>query len=274
MEKKNTQGLDETYDALRARIGDRFDGLTPHLQRIALSALEEPNFFALNTVVTIAEKVSVQPSTLIRFAKEFGYNGFSQLQRVFRVRLIEGAPDQRAEVYHEKHSSDLRADMGLIFNNCISELIASLENVRANTQVDDLAKAVAMINAASHIHIAGLRRARPIATYLAYGISRSERQCSMLDFGGGMAAQQVANMKQDDLLICISFPPYSPPVLEIARDAYLRRRPIIAITDSLESPLAKNSTLAFIVDNESTGQFKPIAGAIGLVQALCIGLID
>ncbi len=264
----------ETYDALRSRIRDRFDNLAPHLQRIARSALDEPNHFALNTVVVIAERVGVQPSTLIRFAKEFGYRGFSQLQGVFRQRLIEGAPDKRAQIYAEKLADAQPTDMQHIFDTCIDELIASLESMRANTDPKKLSQAVSMIKSATHIHIAGLRRARPIATYLAYGISRSERHCSLLDFGGGMAEQQVANMAHDDLLICISFPPYTPAVIDVTRDAHLRRRPIITITDSLDSPLAKNSTLSFLVDNETTSQFKPISGAIGLVQTLCVGLID
>jgi DNA-binding MurR/RpiR family transcriptional regulator len=264
----------ETYDALRARIRDRFDELSPHLQRLARSALDEPNFFALNTVAELAQHVAVQPSTLIRFGKEFGYGGFTQMQRVFRLRLIEGAPDKRAEIYEGKLVGAPIKKMSNIFESCIDELITSLESVRETTNTDDLAKAVAMIKAASHVYIAGLRRARPIATYLAYGISRSEQHCSLLDFGGGMAEQQVANMDHDDLLICISFPPYAPAVLDVIRDAHLRRRPIIAITDSLESPLARNSTLAFLADNETTSQFKPISGAIGLVQALCVGLAE
>lgn len=269
-----SQSNPETYDALRARIRDGFDDLSPHLQRLARSALDEPNFFALNTVAELAKHVAVQPSTLIRFAKEFGYGGFSQMQRVFRLRLIEGAPDKRAEIYAEKIAGAPIKEMSAIFDGCITELIASLESVREKTNTEDLAKAVAMIKAASHVYIAGLRRARPIATYLAYGVSRSEIQCSLLDFAGGMAEQQVVNMDHSDLLICISFPPYTPAVLDVIRDAHVRRRPIIAITDTLESPLAKNSTLAFLVDNETTSQFKPISGAIGLVQTLCVGLAE
>ncbi len=264
----------ETFDALRARIRDRFDDLSPHLQRLARSALDEPNFFALNTVAELAAHVSVQPSTLIRFAKEFGYAGFSQMQRVFRTRLIEGAPDKRGEIYAEKIASSPTADMSHIFDSCINELMASLENVRATTDPDDLSKAVSMIRAAPHVYVAGLRRARPIATYLAYGVSRSELHCSLLDFGGGMAEQQVVNMGYDDLLICISFPPYAQGVVDVARDAHLRRRPIISITDSLDSPLAKNSSLTFIADSESTSQFKPISGAVALVQTLCVGLAE
>ena len=274
MKSDNPNTSIETYDALRGRIRDSFDELSPHLQRLARSALDEPNFFALNTVATLAEHAYVQPSTLIRFAKEFDYSGFSQMQRVFRLRLIEGAPDKRAEIYEKKLAGSPAKDMSRIFDSCINELIASLESVRAMTDTDDLAKAVSMIRSASHVYVAGLRRARPIATYLAYGISRSEQHCSLLDFGGGMAEQQVVNMGQSDLLICVSFPPYAPAVLDVTRDAHLRRRPIIAITNSHESPLAQNSTLAFIVDNKTTNEFKPISGAIGLAQTLCVGLAE
>ena len=83
----------ETFDGLRQRIRDRFPLLSPHLQRIARASFEEPNGFALNTTAKIAGDLEIQPSTLIRFAKEFGYSGFSDMQKVFRQRLIEGAPE-------------------------------------------------------------------------------------------------------------------------------------------------------------------------------------
>lgn len=273
-ESARADGTSETYDALRGRIRDRFDDLTPHLQRIARFAMEEPNQFALNTVVVIADHVGVQPSTLIRFSKEFGYSGFSPLQRIFRLRLIEGPPDKRDQIYDLQGPRAPTADMGQVLNSCIDELVASLEGLRASTNPEDLAQAVSLINDAQHIHIAGLRRARPIATYLAYGISRTERHCSLLDFGGGMAEQQIVNMRPEDLLISVSFPPYAPMVLDVTRDAYLRRRKVIAITDTPESPLAKNATLAFAVDHETSNKFKPISGAIAVVQALCVGLGD
>ena len=264
----------ETYDSLRGRIRDRHDELSPHLRRIASIALNEPNYFALNTVAVLAENVDVQPSTLIRFAKEFGYSGFSQMQRVFRLRLIEGAAEKRAAVYDEKASQATAVDMERIFDGCVNELIASLEAVRRTTDRNELSKVVSIIATAPHVNIAGLRRARPIATYLAYGISRSEMPCSLLDFGGGMAEQQVANMAEDDLLICVSFPPYTPVVLDVARDAHLRNRIVISITDSTDSPLAQNSSLSFVVDNDAASQFKPISGAIALVQAICAALAE
>ena len=251
----------ETFEALRSRLRSRFDALSPHLQRIARAALEQPNAFALSKIAAIAGELGVQPSTLIRFAKEFGYDGFSDMQRVFRLRLIEGAAEVREQVYRTQAARP-PADLAGILQGSIDALAASLEDLRGSIATDDLARAVEMLDHANHVYIAGLRRSRAIATYLAYGLSRSERQCSLLDFGGGMAAQQVANMKPDDLLVAIAFPPYSEPVVDVVVDCHLSGKPVLAVTDSPQSTLARHARLAFFVDNAATGQFRPISGAI------------
>jgi DNA-binding MurR/RpiR family transcriptional regulator len=268
----NGIGTPEPFDALRERIRDRYDDLSPHLQRIAKLALDEPNQFALQTIAAIAERLKIQPSTVIRFAKEFGYDGFSGMQQVFKLRLIEGGALYRAQVYKERHSDRLGTGAGDSLNACIDTLIVSLEALRREVSPDQVEQAVSLCAGARHIYVAGLRRSHPIATYFAYGLNRLERRCSLLDFAGGMAAQQVANMGHDDLLIAIAFTPYTALVVDIVRDASLRGLPILALTDTPSSPLGANASLAFFVDNESGGQFRPISGAIGLVQAIIVGL--
>jgi DNA-binding MurR/RpiR family transcriptional regulator len=131
---------------------------------------------------------------------------------------------------------------------------------------------VDLLREARHIYVAGLRRSRPIATYLAYGLIRSERQCSLIDFGGGMAGQQAANMGAEDLLIAIAFPPYSQPVADLVADVALSGRRILAITDSRDSPLARHATACFHIGASAQSQFQPISGAIGLVQTLVTGV--
>ncbi len=262
----------ETFEALRQRLRNRFDQLSPHLQRIARSALEKPNDFALNTVVGIAGDLDVQPSTLIRFAKEFGYRGFSEMQRVFRLRLIEGAPRAREEVFARQPAPREASDYGALLNGCVDGLISSLEDLRRSISPAALGKAAHMLREADHVYIAGLRRSRPIATYLAYGLTRCERQCSLLDFGSGMAAEQIATMRSSDLLVAIAFAPYTQSVVDITLDTHLSGRRILVLTDVPESPLARHADLTFLVDNSATSQFRPISGAIALVQTLITGL--
>lgn len=262
----------ETFDALRERIRDKHDQLSPHLQRIARTALNEPNQLALQTIAVIAKKAEVQPSTLIRFAKEFGYEGFSSLQHIFRMRLIEGAPVYREQVLdqHGSGAEDQNASESL--NRSIDDHIASLEQVRRDIRQEDVNQAVNILHEAEHIYVAGLRRARPISTYFSYGMNRLERSCSVLDFGGGMAGQQIINMGQNDILVAVAFTPYATPVVDVVKDAFLRGRKIIALTDTSTSPLSQNSTVSFLVDGLASGPFRPISGAIGLAQALIVGL--
>lgn len=274
MDSGNAMETRETFDALRGRIRDRFDDLSPHLQRIARLALDQPNQLALQTIAVIARSLDVQPSTLIRFAKEFGYDGFSGMQQVFKLRLIEGAPVYRERMYEERFAAGRPEEVDATLNGCVDALIASLERLRREVRPEDLARAVELCVSARHIYVAGLRRSRPIATYFAYGMNRLERRCSLLDFGGGMAAQQVANMGHRDLLVAVAFTPYASAVVDVVRDANLRRLQIVAITDTDSSPLARDATLAFSVDREATGLFRPISGAIGLVQTIIESLRD
>jgi DNA-binding MurR/RpiR family transcriptional regulator len=258
----------ETFETLRARVRERYDDLSPHLQRIARASLDEPNAFALNTIATISGEVGVQPSTLIRFAKEFGYPGFSNLQKVFRLRLIEGAAPVRETVYSETESQPAPADLAEILDKCVEAHILALQGLRKSVPKKTLVQAVCLLRGARHIYVAGLRRSRPIATYFAYGLTRSERQCSLIDFGGGMAGQQAANMGANDLLVAIAFPPYSQPVVDLVADVALSGRHTLSITDTRDSPLARHATASFHIGASARSQFQPISAAIGLVQAL------
>ena len=77
-----------TVDELRAEILKRYDGLSKRLQQIARYVLDEPNELALETLAVIADRSGVQPSAIVRFAKGFGFDGASQMQRLFRDGLL------------------------------------------------------------------------------------------------------------------------------------------------------------------------------------------
>jgi DNA-binding MurR/RpiR family transcriptional regulator len=77
-----------TIDTLRAAILEQYETLSPGLRRIARYVLDHPNEVAIETVGVIAERCECQPSAIVRFAQAFGYNGASQMQRLFRDGLL------------------------------------------------------------------------------------------------------------------------------------------------------------------------------------------
>jgi DNA-binding MurR/RpiR family transcriptional regulator len=195
------------------------------------------------------------------------------LQQVFKLRLIEGASSYREQVY-EAQSGRATTPAAAMRNLsvAVADMTASLRQLKKSISPEKLAQAVDLLRAANHIYVAGLRRSRPVAAYLAYGLMRVERPCSILDFDGGMAAQQVANMRPDDVLAAVGFAEYSQPVVDVVRDAFLRGIPVLAITDLETSPLSRSSAVSFLFDDAPTASFRPIAGPIVLVQAITITL--
>src|SRR3546814_5566981 len=60
------------------------------LQQIARYVLDEPSAVALETLAVLADRTGVQPSAIVRFAKSFGFDGATQMQRLFRDGLLSG----------------------------------------------------------------------------------------------------------------------------------------------------------------------------------------
>lgn len=78
------------YEALRAAIAQRHAALPGRLQQVAEFVLDHPTDVALATVAEVAERTGVQPSAIVRFARALGFNGFTEMQQVFRSRLVAG----------------------------------------------------------------------------------------------------------------------------------------------------------------------------------------
>lgn len=263
-----------SFDSLREAIHARFDRLSPHLQRIARFALDDPNGFALRTVAEVAEATVVQPSSVIRFAQGFGFRGFSDMQRIFRVRLIEGAPDRREGILARRiERPDLRpGDPLAVLHEFADANAQSLEQLKADVSREALSGALDLIRAAHEIYVIGLRRAFPVAAYMFYGLVRSERRCHLLDAVGGMVPQQVATMTGDDLLIAVAFAEYAALTVDVVRDVHIRGIPTLTITDTAWSPLARNASLAFAIKDPDIHPFRSLAAAMCLVQTLIVAL--
>ena len=70
------------YEQLRNEFAAKYGLLSRRLQQLTRYAISHPNDMALETIAVIAERAEVPPSSLIRFAKSFGFSGFSKMQKV------------------------------------------------------------------------------------------------------------------------------------------------------------------------------------------------
>lgn len=274
--RKSAAAYPETYDQLEKAIIEQFPSLSKRLQQIASHALDNPSELALETIAAVAQRAQVQPSSLIRFAKVFGFSGYSDMQRVFRLRLTDAMPDYKERLKslngNEPQGEDAK-DVNALLEQFVEADITGLRRLQQNKRLGGLLdQAFKLITDSETVYVVAHRRSFPIACYLAYALSQMNVRNVLVDGVGGMFMQQVSHAGPRDVIIAISSKAYSPDVAQVVREGKQRGVKIIAMTDSPLSPLAEHSDVSLEVQQAAVGLFRSQAVNMTLAVTLIVGL--
>jgi len=265
------------FEQLKGDLARAYPALSPQLQAIATYALEHPHDMALQTVARLAKGAGVQPSAMVRFAQALGYGGFSDLQGVFRTRLVERSNNspglrnyrERIEAFRAVHP---KSGPIAVLNQFIGDGIASLEQLHEHVSGADLQAAVKVLAAAHTIYVLGHRRSFPVAYYLSYALTQLELRAPLLDAVGGMLKEPARLIGARDALLVVSFRNYTPEVIEVAQSCRARKVPVVAITDNALSPLARAAGVCFQIEEQTSKPFRMLVAPMCLAQALVVAL--
>jgi len=266
----------QTADKLRELIVSRYDGFSKRLQHVARYLLDHPDDVALETLMVIAERSGAQPSAIVRFAKAVGFTGASPMQRVLRDSLLANHSTLRygERVRHVNASLDANGagGVGHLLDEFSAGDILALQNLRQTVSHDELTKAIGLIQAADTLYVIGMRRSFPVAAYIAYSFLRVGKRSVFVDNAGGLAEQQLQPICSTDLLIAISDHPYASETVQAVETAVAAKAKVLAITDSLISPLARGADQVLLVRDSEVRAFRSLSASICLAQTLVIGL--
>ena len=262
------------YEDLIRVIHDRYDGMSKSYQKIALYLTQNPNDVAVRSVNSIGESSGVHASSFVRFAQALGYEGFKDLQSLFQKRLSTAAPGFEARVKAlEKELGERtdRSEMGFMHDLVVRD-IASLKQMLTDIQPEDLAEAVSLLEKADVVYLVGQLRSAPVVELLRYILTMLGKRCVLLDPGGGLATHMARAMRKTDLLFAVSFRFYANEVVNVVEEAARRGIPIVAISDSTLSPLAKSARVLFAVPEHEYTFSRSLAAPMCLAQALTVAL--
>jgi DNA-binding MurR/RpiR family transcriptional regulator len=261
----------ESFDSLKAVIAAEHSRLSRRLRQIGEFVLAEPDQIALETISVLAGRIGVQPSAMIRFAKHFGFSGFSEMQQVFRGRLIDRVSTYRARIQHSEAGAR-PGGAGDILARFAEVDQAAIQKLRGEMDHRQLKAAVKLLNSARIIGLVGTRRAFPVATYLAYGFSHLGRRVRLLDGLAGMLREEALLLEPRDALIAVSFRPYAEETLEVVRACRERGVSVLAVSDSAVSPLAPIADVMLeVVDAQYEG-IRSLTASMCLAVSLVVAL--
>jgi DNA-binding MurR/RpiR family transcriptional regulator len=256
-----------SFADLEQLIGARHAGLSSRLKDIAVFALAHPNTIALETVATVAEQAGVPPSALVRFAQALGFDGFSDMQRLFRLRLVEQMPSYAERLAQRDGSDGTRGDS---LDQLAAAAHRAIDDLAAETPRASLAEAAERLAGAQRIDIVAQRRSLPVASYLLYGLLNLERPTRLIDNRGGMLAQYLRSLDAADVMLAVSFKPYAPETLEAVRAAAERGLGVVVVTDLPVSPLTAFGKPTLFVRDAELQQVRSLAAAMCLATCLVI----
>lgn len=261
-------------EQLRADIVARHEDLSPRLRQVAAYVLDHPNDMGLETLAVIADRCGVQASTIVRFAKAFGYDGASQMQRLFRNELINSAPSpsyaERVRQFNQRSGDGQALTPEELLQEFATGNIISLEHLRETIDAKALERSVDLMVQAKTIYLVGLRRSFPVSAYMAYALRHVDKPAHLIDGLAGMLVEQSSMIAKSDLLFAISFRPYAKETADIVVTAKAAGATVIAISDSQLSPVSRDADVSFAVRDAEVRQFRSLTASLCLAQTLVI----
>lgn len=253
------------FEAKLLEVSDR---LPKRLKQCADFVAANQDRIAVSTVAEMAEGAGVQSSAFMRFCQIMGFSGFSEMQKLFRESYAGGWPDYSTRLQHLRETATGSAPA--LLAEFAEAGRTSLEGLLKTIDPQALEKAVQLLASAQTIHIVGIRRAFPVASYLAYALEKMQVPAMLHSAVGKL--ENLHAIREGDVLLAITFSPYSPETLAMADAVAARGIDVVGITDTFVSPLSKFAKQTLLVSEVDFGAFRSLSATLCLAIALAVAV--
>lgn len=250
---------------IQTRIAEVYRELPEAMRRIADALMSDPLLGALWGIESMAERAQVSVGTVVRFAKRLGYRGFSEFRDALREACHARSGD--ADLESMESPTDVFSTLAEVARRDGEHLNRMIQMVDQPT----LESATRMLLGAHHRVILGRGVSHVMSIIMGFYFTQAGITCAAAipsDF-----SNQVANLSSKDLLVVLSFAPYSRETVDAAIFAKECGIPVLAFSDHVDSPLKPHADILIPVPSEdllfscSLTTFAALAHAFAIVLA-------
>ncbi|MBQ9674188.1 MAG: MurR/RpiR family transcriptional regulator [Ruminococcus sp.] len=254
---------------LLTRIELKMNTFSKGQKRIAKYIEEHYDKAAYMTAFRLGEIVGVSESTVVRFASELGYNGYPALQKAMQEMIKEKLTSvQRIEV------TENRIGDGDILTSVLNQDIEKIRRTIDEVSREDFEKAISSISNAGNIYVVAVRSTSALAGFLGYYLELIFGNVRIINTSSksGMY-EQLFRISEKDVMIGISFPRYSTTAVEAMQFARERNADVIAITDSMVSPLVECADSVLIARSDMASVVDSLVAPLSLINAVIVACV-
>ncbi|MEE1055958.1 MAG: MurR/RpiR family transcriptional regulator [Acutalibacteraceae bacterium] len=224
---------------------------------------------AFMTAAKLGETVGVSESTVVRFATELGYSGYPKMQQAMQEMIRDKLTSfQRIEV------SQARIGNGSVIEHVLNSDIDNIKQTIEETSRDDFKNSVSAIAEAKTIYIYALRSSAALASFLGYYLNLIFGNVKVISTADKARLYEELNrINSDDVMIGISFPRYSHHTSTAMKFAMDRNAKVIALTDSMNSPIAQTATYVLLARSDMATIVDSLVAPLSLINALVVATV-
>ncbi|MDJ0613184.1 MAG: MurR/RpiR family transcriptional regulator [Rhizobiaceae bacterium] len=249
------------------RLAGELSDLTPETRKAATYVLENPRDVGVSTVREIAEAAKVKPNTVVRMARQVGFEGYEDFREPFREAIRSGSVDfpDRARWLQDIRKS---GDLGSLYADMVQGALSNIENSFAGISAEQLAAAAQAVWNCEHVYTLGVGVNHSNANNFTYLASTGMVQFEAIPRLGSTATDDLAYAKSGDVLIAITCKPYRREVVEAVEIAKAQGLTIVAISDSPASPIILQADHGFVISTDTPQFFPSSVATIALLETL------
>ncbi len=227
----------------------------------------------------LAANTQTSTATLSRFARTLGFSGFAALRSGMAEALQSALQPAFQPVNKLRNALQRKGENGgsnhTIINEGLEASLANLQATAAGLNPALLVSTAHKILAAETVYTLGFGISAHLSAMLALDLQPFCRQAiNVVEFGGTeVAAGRLMNIGPKDLLISISFPRYASDAVMLTRYARDRCAHVIALTDSMASPLTAWSHDVLIAPATHPVLSSSYSAALLIIESLVTSLM-
>lgn len=237
-------------------------------KRIAYYILEHYDEAAFMTAYRLGQTVGVSESTVVRFAAELGFDGYPQLQKMMQELIRSKLTTvQRIEVTRSRMTDEE------VLANVMSYDIANVRQTLEELPRDRFLHAVEAVVEARKVYIFGAGSCRALANFTAYYLKLLLPDIHLVYTSSETEIlEEMMHIGDQDALIILSFPRYSSKAVKTAHFAHTRGAKVVAITDSIVSPIADFADYLLLAHSDMATIVDSLVAPLSIINALIVAV--
>jgi len=248
-----------------------FQVLSPRLKVVAKYIVDNPADFGLDPIRHTASKAGVSTYTLVRMAKHMGFESFEEMRAPFRSALISTSEltdkmDWIEAVSDFSETGAVQAEATLNTLSIVQRSLHQLDPAKAKRVVD-------LMFEARSVFLTGVRASYSLAYYLNYVGRMALPSLQLVPRHMNSAIDELNYANEEDVLIVITFTPYSNETIQACRFAQSRGLKLIMIADSEVIVPDLNPAEVLVASTVSTHFFGCYSGAMAIIENLLALLV-